>query len=221
MNIQECLEQAFGPNIKDQIDRWDDLEAAIQDGALGPVLRENIIGYRSIIRGSRYSINDYVCACRFATMTTSGVSNQAAFEAIFPERAARLRSVSNANLSQGVHAYKNSQLVRQLLEQFRVPLHILFQDKRIDALNTLHELMGDDEVHPRDRVAAASALATHLAPPKETVQKVEIVDNRVESTINALKQAISSMSSKQIIDIEDGTTTVKDVGQKRLVQYDE
>lgn len=221
MDIKECMEQAFGPGIQDQIEDWDNLEAALGDITLGPILQENIIGFRAIIRGTRNSINDYVCACRFATMITSGVSDHNAFEAIFPDRYAKLKAAGNQNLSQGVYAYKRTMLVRRLLEQIKLPLHIVMQDYRIDALTTLHTLMLDDEVHPRDRVSAASALATHLAPPKESIQKVEITDNRVDGAIAALAQHINQMSQKQIIDIQEGTTTTNAVGRSKLLNHEQ
>ena len=221
MTPKEALIQAFGPDIVSKVEDWDGLEQACLDPATGDYLRENIVSFRSVLKGTTFTVNDYICATRFCSLVNAGATDTEAFEAVFPDRFKKLTRAgkSAANLASGIRAYKRSRLVQRILEQVKVPLYMLMSDYRVDALNTLHALMSDEDVHSRDRVAAANALATQLAPPKESIHKVEVKDTTSENAIQALMRGLADFSDKQRNAIESGSVSPVEIGRTKIIEH--
>lgn len=222
MTPKEVLEQAFGIDAVSQIEDWDAVDKALTDPATGQYLRENIVGFKSILRGTRHTINDYINACRFCCLVTSGATDIDAFHAVFPDRFKFLTQPGKSanNLGSGIRAYKRTFLVQRIMEQVRVPLYLLHADQRVRALNTLCEIMEDEDVHPRDRVAAASSLATQLAPPKEALHKVEITNNQSDDIITQLVGTIGKFVDQQQLALNSGKVTVAELGQTKIIDHD-
>lgn len=223
MTPKEALIQAFGEETISSIDNIGEIEQACMNEATGDFLRENLVAHKHIIKGTTYSVKEYINATRFATLVNAGASDIDAFQAIFPDRYKNLtaKGKSSTNISSGIRSYKRSRLVQKVLEQIRVPIYLLMSDKRVDALLTLHEIMRDEDVHSRDRVAAATALATQLAPPKEALHKVEITDNRSENVIDALERRLSKYATQQQNSIRANESNIVNIGQTKLLEHND
>ncbi len=152
----------------------DDLNLLVSDPDYGEEFKDAIITHTSILEGKDgWSLEQYLDAIKYYSLTAAANSQVDAYIKVFPERLqARLDRGQNKDDMRGEASRFNATgLVSRIRSNALVPLHILNQGTTQLAINTLTTLMlsGRSEVA---RVSAATALLKELRPPE--VQQVEL-----------------------------------------------
>jgi hypothetical protein len=180
--------------------------------------RNNLVTYTSVLTGGKFKINDYVHAVQFVTCRALGDTNELAYAKTFPDRYQRLVAANKSakEISAYTSAYAKNELVVRITEQSIVPLHIVNNDLRQEAINKLALIMADPNTSAKVAVEAADKLLSHLAPPKDT--KIELnIGQSQGSMIQELRAATAELAAIQRQNISLGLQSAKDVAESRLI----
>ena len=152
----------------------DDINKLTTDPDFGSEYMEAIITYTSILEGKEnYSLQQYISAVKFYSLT-AGMSTQVdAYCKVFPERLqARLdRGQDRVDMTGEASRFNSTALVTKIRSQAIMPLHLVNMGNLQLGINTLVDIC----VNSRSDIARGSAAATlvkELRPPE--VQKVEL-----------------------------------------------
>jgi hypothetical protein len=100
-------------------------------------------------------------------------------------------------LTSRASTHHKSPLVRKILTQSDMPLHLMFQGARYRAVAVLAREMTDAE-YSKDRIAAADKLLTHVKPPEN--QKIELdigMTSEAKSVTASLMDQLAVMAVQQ------------------------
>lgn len=164
---------------------------------------DTMITYQSALAQDRVSLEDYVNAIRFCSYLE--VSNGNATEAYIkafrhrPFVSERMNIDKSSddfkNITSAATRYRKNPLVINILTQAEVPLYLMFQGYRYQAINRLVTEMNEAKL-PKDRITAADKLLTHLTPPENI--KVELdVGIKKDNIVDQYETMIANMVSKQ------------------------
>lgn len=180
-------------------------------------IRENFVGYTTVLKDGRFKAEDYVRAVAYVSFKLMGHSNKDAYIRTFPDRYQRLMSMgtSEKDLSAYVSAYHKGKLVNLIMEQSLVPTWVVNQDLSQKAINHLANLMitASSEKVQAD---AAIGLLAHLKKPEVKGLAVNI-DMKDNSGLNELKDTLAKLAKTQLAMIESGTPT-SDIAAARLIE---
>lgn len=171
------------------------------------VIRENFLGYTTVLQEGKYKLEDYLNAVKYASYKLLKNSNEESWVKTFPQRYQRLvaNGVSRKDIASHVHAYSRNKLVNRIMEQTLVPVHVLNQDLYQEAINIQASIMRDQDVSPKVRSDAADSLMTHLAKPKELGPLIN-VDMRDTSGTKEMREMLAKMAQQQQDLIREGVT---------------
>ena len=171
------------------------------------LVRDNVIGYMSIMSTGRYSIDQYLNAVRYASFKAGGQNNKTAYANTFPLKHANFvdRGLSAKDISAYVSAYNNSKLVQALIEQIIIPSWLRNQDIYQETINKLFTtLLSTKSEHIIG--VLGNILLTHTAAPQEAMLKVEATVTQGDSALDALKASASALPELQINALKSGTS---------------
>jgi len=178
--------------------------------------RDDLYGYTSVMKGGRFTIQQYINAVRYVSFKMQDCSNEQAYSKTFPERYQELldQGCDSRKIGGYVSQWNSRLLVQKIFEQTMTPVHIYNADIYQKAINLQASLMvsANSELV---RTQAANSLLTHLKPPETS--KLELDVNIKEgNVITELKNTIAELSAVQKKQIEMGVTTVKQVAHSKL-----
>lgn len=213
--IKACLPK--GINVTVTQNMVDTLNQILASDEYAEEYRNNLFTYTSVMMNPKYKIGDYLNAVRFVTCKMLGDSNQMAYAKVFPDRYARLIGAGKTDkeISAYTSAYAANQMVVQITEQSVMPLHIVNNDKKQQAINVLADIMNDEKMGARNRLDAADKLLTHLAQPKEASIEINIGQKQA-SMIAELRDATAELVAQQRTMIGSGYSA-KQVAESKLV----
>ena len=168
----------------------DDINVLTSDPEYGQEFQNAIVTHTSILEGKDgWSLNQYIDAVKFYSLTAAANSQVDAYVKVFPDRLqARLdRGQDKDDMRGEASRFNATELVNRIRSNALVPLHLVNQGTTQLAINTLTKLMlsGRSEVA---RVSAATALLKELRPPE--AQHVELQLGMSDAAIEAhAKQA--------------------------------
>ena len=176
-----------------------------EDPDYGEHFKDSFLTYTSVLEGKEnFSMDNYLNAVKFFSLTSVGMPAVRAYCKVFPERLQKRldRGESIKDMGGEGSRFNNSELVNKIRAQALVPLHLLNQDKVQLAINTLANIMigGRSEVA---RVSAATTLIKELRPPE--VQQVEMQIGMSDQVLEA-----QNKQTEQLITIAEN--------QKRLLE---
>lgn len=180
-------------------------------------LKDNFLGYASVLREGRFSISSYINAVKYISYKMMGDSNIAAYTKVFPERFQRMTDMgAEPKYITGIVAvYNKNVLVNKIFEQTIIPSHVLNADTYQNAVNHLAHLM----IHSTsEKVQSDSAakLVDVLRPPEVT--KVELdIGLKTDKSIEELHNTMLELAAMQKRGIELGVQTVKQVAHSKLL----
>jgi len=212
-----ALPKGFKNKVSDEL--MSSINGVLQDQGTRDQLRENLIGYGSVLAQGRYKMDDYVAAVKYVSHKVLGSSNLEAYVKTFPERYKRLLDdgVDNHRISAYSSAYNKNQLVNKILEQSLVPSYLLNADVFQRALNVQADLMTDPGVSHKVRSDAANSLLTHLKRPES--MKIELeVGVKEDQSINELRAATMALAANQRDMIKSGMMNAKDVAHSKIIE---
>ncbi len=180
--------------------------------------RDNLMSYTQVMKDGKFKVEQYVAAVKYISFKLMGDTNFEAYTKTFPDRYTKFmaQGISKKDISSYVAGYNKTKLVNLIYEQTLIPTHILNADLFQKALNTQATIMLDEDVNPRDRVAAANSLLQNLKAPE--TKKIELEVNQTQnSVIDDLRSATEAMVLQQQKMMQDGLTNAKDVAEAPLL----
>lgn len=216
---KEQLRSSLPTNLRGSIsDELVEMINNVGDPIIADQIRDNFVSFSSVLNEGKFKILDYLNAVKYVSYKLMGNTNRDAYVKTFPERYNRFvaNGVSNKDIASYVASYNNGKLVNMVREQSMVPMWVLNQDKFQLAVNTCAQLMMDENINPRERVAAAGHLMTHLQKPKEAANVALNVNIAESSGMQEMKDTITELARYQRDMIMKGVPT-KDIAEQRLV----
>lgn len=182
------------------------------------MFRENIISFASVLQEGRFKFDDYISAVKYVSFKMLGDSNVVAYTKTFPQRYSRLcqEGASDKEISAYVAAYNKTKLVTLIYAQTIMPTHILHQNLFHEAINTMAELMRDEDVSPKVRSDTANNLANLLKPPEEAKIKLD-VSVKEDSAVVALRETTMDLVRQQREMLQSGLWSAQTVAHSGLI----
>lgn len=204
---REQVEKALPANLKSAATQslTDRINTIVADPIVADQIRENFIGYTSVLREGKFKTEDYLNAVMYVSWKLMGYNNQEAYQRTFPVRYQTLlaNGTSSKDIAAYVAAYHRNKLVGLIMEQSITPSWVLNQDYYQKAINVQADLM-QNAASEKVRSDAANSLLTHLAKPKEMTGTIKI-DVNENSGMNELKTILGELAQKQQQIIQGGT----------------
>lgn len=196
----------------------ENINRATSEPGFSEALRENVLGYTSVLKDGKYKIEDYIAAVKFNSFRMMGDSNIVAWAKTFPMRYQKLKVAGQSEKVIHAHVamYNKNKLVNAVYEQSLVPTHIINADVFQQAINVQAQIMKDPDVSPKVRSDAANSLMTHLKRPE--AQKIELdVGVKDSSIIDELRQVTTGLAGMLKENMESGNMSVKEVSHQSLL----
>jgi hypothetical protein len=193
-------------DLVDKLNGWN------EDPKLLGAFKDNVLSYMGVLKTGKYRIEEYMNAVRFVSYKLIGHSDIDAYAITFPDRYQRLVNdgVSRGDMAPYVSIYRKTQLVVKVFEQSIVPSHVLNAPMHQEALNIALQIAtnGKSEVA---RVQACNTILSHTKPPETT--KIELdIGTAQNDAIAELKESLASFAAVQLLSIERGQVSVKELG---------
>ena len=210
------IERAFGSKRKVSKDLVAKLHRLASDDEFADAYKSNIITYASILKNGRYKVEQYINAVKFVTHRVSGMSSFDAYNLVFPEKIKMWEEEGRdgKRMSVNISIFSNGDLVVAIMEQAKIPTHILNHGLFQEALNVAADIMrnsGSDLA----RVKALDSILTNTKSPE--VSKIELdVGIKQNSIIGDLRSVVQDMAILQAKDIEAGKA-VKLIAESTII----
>jgi len=158
-----------------------------------------MVTYRDVMTKNSASMQEYINALKFCAYLEATGDNytQAYIKARSHENFVIERmelptdSVGYKELTYAASRYRKLPMVRDILIMADVPLYLMFQSRRYEAVNVLATEM-QTAMYSKDRIAAADKLLMHVKPPENVKIEMDIgvkqadVITQYEAAINQL-----------------------------------
>ncbi len=217
----DVLQGSLPPKMKGRITQGlvDKINGSLGDPDTAEILKENILGYMTVVQNGRIKIDDYISAVKYVTYKLMGDPNIRAWTKTFPDRYARL--VANGLPDKDIHAhvsiYNKNKVVNDIYDMAQIPTSLINADVFQKAINVQAALMADPDVSPKVRSDAANSLLTHLKRPE--TQKVELdIGVKEDSMLRELKDITRSLAQQQLQLIEEKTYSPKEIAHQTIIE---
>ena len=157
-------------------DLLDNINTLIDDPDYGQEFKDNFITYSSILdSNNKWSMQMYLNAIQYYSLTCAGLSQVKAYVRVFPDRLKKRldRGEMVKDIGGEASRYNGTALVCKVRDQALIPLHLVNQGVVQQSINVLVDIAmnGRSEVA---RVTAASNLIKELRPPEVTKNEITI-----------------------------------------------
>jgi len=196
--------------INDVIDASEDVD----------VIRENVLGYISVLNDGKHRLTAYVDAVKYCSYKLMGNTDIAAYVKTFPERYQRYidRDIEEKHIAGVVSIYNGGVLVNKIMQQSMVPHYILNADMYQRALNVQAELMiGAKSETVRSN--AADSILQHLRVP-EAIEIDVNIGIKEDDSIKELRDTTLQLVAQQKMMIKAGAMSVKEIAHSKVVKDD-
>lgn len=221
MNAEEfkrCLPAKIRGSVNDSI--REQLNDCLSDPDTREFISQNILGYTNVLQQGKFKLESYLNAIRYTTYKTMGDTNSLAYKKTFPEKVTDMinRGMPNKDINSIISVYNKSKLVTLIYESMMIPTHILNQDVFQEAINSLREIMLDDNVKPLVRVQAGKSLLDTLKPPE--IKKMEVdISVKESDTIAQLEKTTQKLAQLQLEQLSRGSS-LKDILNQEIVEVE-
>ena len=195
----------------------DKVNGTLSNPHTAEMLRDNILGYVSVLNDGKFKIDSYIDAVKYCSFKLMGDNNITAYTKTFPDRYQRLvaEGVCDKDINSYVTAYNKNKLVNLIMEQSLIPSHILNQDLYQKALNVQAELMLTAKSE-KVRSDAANSLLSQLKMPE--TKKVELdIGIKEDQSIKDLRDATMALAAEQHKMLSAKAMTAKEVAHSTIV----
>lgn len=220
---EDDLRASLPPTLKNSVTQnmVDALNGISQDPLIAQTIRDNVVGYSSVMKEGKFKAEDYVHAVAYVGFKLMGDNNQDAYAKTFPKRYAALVSAgrSSKDIAAYVAAYHKGKLVNLIMEQSLVPSWIINQDLYQKAINVQAELMMT-ATSEKVRTEAANSLLTHLKKP-EAVKGQLAIDITESTGMREMKDLLTQLAQGQQRAIAQGDMKTIDVAATPLINKSE
>lgn len=219
----ELLKDIAPKAVKGIIDQQyvDDVNALINDPDSAAFVRDTLITASDVIQKGRFTFDQYISACKYATFKSMGETNISSFIKTFPDKYQDwlAQGKSDKEISRYVSAYANSKCVEEVLKKVSISFYVQNMDIRQKALATQAELMISASSE-KVRSDAANSVLTHTKPPEESNAKLEvdINVNQESGQMAELRETMRKMAELQQSIIAGGGMTAQQVAHSRIIE---
>ena len=193
----QTLRDALPAKLKNSVSQ-EMLDRVIQstEPELCNQLKENFIGYTSVLLDGKFKAEDYLYAIKYVTYKLLGYTNKDSYIKTFPDRYTKLKAqgLKDDEISGYIAGYNKNKLVNLILEQTLVPTWVLNQDIYQEAINTQARLMRTAKSE-RVQAMAADSILNHLSKP-ESVPTINIGVNNAQLT--DLQNTLTQLAETQL-----------------------
>ena len=173
---------------------------------------DTLITYQNALTGDRVGLEEYINAVRFCSFleVTNGNATEAYIKAfsyrdfVKDRVGAAKNSDEYKQLASAATRYRKNPLVVNIMTQAEVPLWLMFQGYRYQAVNVLVKEMNSAPL-PKDRINAADKLLFHLKPPENIKVELE-VGLKQDNIVDQYETMLSNMVKEQKRLIESGSS---------------
>ena len=214
--FKAALPKQMQKNINQEV--MDKINATLRNPDTREMLRENMIGYASVMQQGKFQMDQYINAVKYVSFKSMGDTNIAAYTKTFPDKYQSFldRGVVPKDIASYITAYNKSKLVNLIYEQSLVPTHVLNADVFQKAINIQAEIMADPDVSPKVRSDAANSLMTHLKRPE--AQKIELdIGIKEDSSLIDLRASTNALVAQQKAMLRSGTMNAKNIAHSDLI----
>jgi len=184
---------------------------------------EQMLSYRGVMEQNSYSMKDYIMALKFCAYLEAEKDN--AIEAYKRARANDQWVIDRTNavagslpyneLSGAASRYRNRPIVKKILTQADMPLYLMFQGARYEAVAQLAKEM-TTAAYSKDRISAADKLLTHVKPPDDIKVELEVGMNaEAKSATEQLNEQLMKVAMGQKAQLDAGMS-IADVQQLKI-----
>jgi len=178
---------------------------------------DTLYSYQNVMYKNSANIDQYIDAIRFAAYLESGDSSIDAYKKTFSRREfvqnrmnVSTDSSEYRELASAATRFKKSPMVVDIMAQADVPLYLMFQGTRYEAVNVLAKEMVDAR-HAKDRISAAKAILEQVKPPENL--KIEMdIGVKENNAIQDLNDQLAKLASSQLVHLESGSTDLDQLG---------
>lgn len=223
INVQ-MLQEIAPRSVKPLIDQKyaDDLNALITDPECAQFIRDSMITSKEVIQSGKYSFEQYINACKYATFKNMGETNISSFIKTFPDKYQTwlAQGKSDKEISRYVAAFNKSKCVEEVITKVSMSFYVQNLDVRQQALETQVHLMLNSKSDMVKQQAANSVL-THTKPPEEGNKlEVNIGVNTENTMLSDLREQVSKLTELNKQQIAAGGATAQQVAHSRLFNQD-
>ena len=217
---QDDVKQALPQHLRASVTQSmaDTLNSISADPIIAENIRDNFVGYSSILKDGRFKTEDYINAVAYVSFKLMGHNNEDAYARTFPARYQTLlaKGTTKKDISAYVSAFHRGKLVNLIMEQSLVPTWVLNQDLFQKALNTQADLMMT-ATSEKVRTDAANSILTHLKKP-EAKGDFQINLNTGESSgMKDMQTMLAQLAQQQQDMIRQGQAKTIDVAASKLI----
>ena len=219
---QDSLQAALPVNIPISKEMVDKINNILTNEDIAESFRENLIGFASVLSTPNASISGYINAVKFNSFVIMDYSYRKAWEHTFPDKYKDLvaKGATSKEIASHVASYRRGQMVTKVAEQALVPSYIYNQVFFQEAINTQVSIMRDEDVLPRDRIAAAESVLKYTQVPDSMVGNKSELQEKGLSIIDKLATSMDKLVSMQQEMIESKQLTVLNVAKSRIYEGD-
>lgn len=214
----QTLRDALPAKLKNSVSQ-EMLDRVIQstEPELCNQLKENFIGYTSVLLDGKFKAEDYLYAIKYVTYKLLGYTNKDSYIKTFPDRYTKLKAqgLKDDEISGYIAGYNKNKLVNLILEQTLVPTWVLNQDIYQEAINTQARLMRTAKSE-RVQAMAADSILNHLSKP-ESAPTINIGVNNDQLT--DLQNTLTQLAETQLKMIQNGKTA-KEVIEAPIIEVE-
>ena len=171
----------------------------------GDEFMKTMIEYQSVMIDCSGSINEYINALKFCAYLESEEGIVEAYtkarsgDAFVQERLGAKSGTPEYNaLSAAASRFRKSPMVRQILTQSDMPLYLMFQGGRYQAVAVLMREM-ESAAYSKDRIAAAKALLDSVKAPENMQVELKVGPNKeaVDMSTQLSRQLAESVAMQK------------------------
>ena len=215
--LKKALPKGVNKSIPDSL--VNTINGLIQkDDLMRQGLKDNVLGFMTVLTDGRWAMKDYLNAVRFVTYRMSGLGVTDSYARTFPDRYDRLErdGASQKYISSITTQYNKSKVVTKLMEQAMVPVHLLNMDTYQEAINVQAGLMHNAKSE-MVRMQAANSLLVNLKAPEKAKMEVEMTVNDT-GVVQELTTTLQELAKKQLEMIQSGHMSVQQIAEGNIIE---
>ena len=175
----------------------------------GSKLIDTMVTFQNVMMKNSGSMDQYIDAVRFCAYVECEETAVEAYKRTFSNREfvrerwdVKTDSIPYKELVSAASRYRKSPMVVDILAQADVPLYLMFQGARYQAVQVLADEMVNANFS-KDRISAADKLLTHVKPP-ENVQIEMDIGIQNNSAVTDLQAQLAQMAERSLELIQQG-----------------
>jgi len=177
----------------------------------GDEFMDNLLTYSNVMLEGQYSMRNYINALKFCAYLESEENVTEAYrrarasdQFVIDRIGVDTESMEYRELTNAASRFRRTPMVQKILTQSDMPLHLMFQSSRYEAVAVLAKEM-TDAAYSKDRISAADKLLTHVKPPENAQIELSVGMNAETKDMQTqLNEQLAVLANNQRKMLENG-----------------